>query len=35
MVDDVCLFDARQNLIQNKYISQLNTLGNSAELDEK
>lgn len=35
MVDDVELYDARRNHIMNKYMSQLNDLENSADLEEK
>jgi|LauGreDrversion4_2_1035121.scaffolds.fasta_scaffold34391_6 hypothetical protein len=35
MVDDVCLFNARQDSIKDKYISQINDLENSADVEEK
>jgi hypothetical protein len=35
MVDDVCLFRAREESIISKYSGQINDLENSAELDEK
>jgi hypothetical protein len=35
LVDDVCLFNARQDYIKEKYISQINDLENSADIEEK
>lgn len=35
VVDDVCLYNARQDLIKEKYISQINDLENSADVEEK
>lgn len=35
MVDDVCLFHARQDSITEKYMSQINDLENSADIEEK
>lgn len=35
MVDDVCLFDARQDLIKSKYMGQLNNLENSTDNEER
>lgn len=35
MVDDVCLFQGRQEFVREKYLSQINDLENSADLEEK
>lgn len=35
MVDDVCLYHARQDFIHEKYLSQINDLENSADVEEK
>jgi hypothetical protein len=35
MVDDVCLFRAREESIVAKYSGQINDLENSAEMDER
>ena len=35
MVDDVCLYHARLDFVNNKYLSQINDLEASADLDEK
>jgi len=35
MVDDVCLYHARQDLTKDKYLSQINDLENSADIEEK
>ena len=35
MVDDVCLYHARQDFVRDKYLSQINDLENSADVEEK
>ena len=35
MIDDVCLFDARVSSVKEKYLSQINDLDNSADIEEK
>ncbi len=35
MVDDVCLYHARQDFVIEKYLSQINDLENSADVEEK
>ena len=35
MVDDVCLYQARQDFVKDKYLSQINDLENSADIEEK
>jgi hypothetical protein len=35
MVDDVCLFHAKQDSVTEKYMSQINDLENSADIEEK
>lgn len=35
MVDDVCLYHAKVDSVQNKYMSQINDLENSADIEEK
>lgn len=35
MVDDVCLYHARQDFVKEKYLSQINDLENSVDIEEK